>query len=106
LANAEWGDVYRATDTTLNREVAIKVLPVVPSAAEERAPRPFRREAQILATLNHANIAAIYGSRRRRRGGVRDVDGRRLFEGETLSDVIAAVLTREPDCRRSPRWRR
>ena len=54
------GDVFRARDTKLNRDVAIKVLPAALAQNTERVGR-FRREAQILATLNHPNIAAIYG---------------------------------------------
>ena len=54
------GEVFRARDTKLNRDVAIKVLPVALAQDTERVGR-FRREAQILATLNHPNIAAIYG---------------------------------------------
>jgi Tol biopolymer transport system component/predicted Ser/Thr protein kinase len=54
------GAVYRATDTKLNRDVAIKVLP--PAFAEDSARmQRFEREAQVLASLNHPNIAAIYG---------------------------------------------
>jgi serine/threonine-protein kinase len=54
------GAVYRATDTKLNRDVAIKVLP--PAFAEDGARMArFEREAQLLAALNHPNIAAIYG---------------------------------------------
>lgn len=54
------GEVYRATDTKLHREVAIKVLP--PAFAEDAARMArFEREAQVLASLNHPNIAAIYG---------------------------------------------
>ncbi len=54
------GEVYRAIDTKLNREAAIKVLPEAFSQSAERMAR-FRREAQILAALNHPNIAQIYG---------------------------------------------
>ena len=54
------GEVYQATDTTLGRDVAIKVLPDGVSADPERLAR-FRREAKLLASLNHPNIAAIYG---------------------------------------------
>src|ERR1051326_6208133 len=54
------GAVYRATDTKLNRDVAIKVPPEPFAAAPDRLAR-FAREAQVLASLNHPNIAQIYG---------------------------------------------
>src|SRR6266581_7989850 len=54
------GEVYRATDTTLGRQVAIKVLPEAFAQDAARMAR-FEREAQTLAALNHPNIAAIYG---------------------------------------------
>jgi serine/threonine-protein kinase len=54
------GEVYRARDSKLNRDVAIKVLPEVFANDAERLAR-FQREAQVLASLNHPNIAAIYG---------------------------------------------
>ncbi len=54
------GEVYRATDTKLGREVAIKVLPEDMTHDRERLAR-FEREARLLASLNHPNIAAIYG---------------------------------------------
>jgi serine/threonine-protein kinase len=54
------GEVYRARDTKLDREVAIKVLPAEVARDEERFAR-FRREAHLLAALNHPNIAAIHG---------------------------------------------
>jgi Tol biopolymer transport system component len=54
------GEVYRARDTKLNRDVALKVLPQAMAADPERL-RRFEREAQVLAALNHQNIAAIYG---------------------------------------------
>ena len=80
------GEVYRARDTKLNREVAIKVLPESFAQDAERVAR-FQREAQVLASLNHPNIAAIYG--------LEESDGIRalvmeLVEGPTLADRIAA----------------
>src|SRR5437764_431428 len=54
------GEVYRARDTRLGREVALKALPEALSRDAERLAR-FEREAQVLAALNHPNVAAIYG---------------------------------------------
>src|SRR6202022_1815977 len=54
------GEVYRARDTKLDREVAIKVLPAALAKDPERLAR-FEREAKVLASLNHPNIAQIYG---------------------------------------------
>ena len=54
------GEVYRARDTKLNRDVALKILPELFAADPDRLAR-FRREAHVLASLNHTNIAAIYG---------------------------------------------
>ena len=54
------GEVYRARDTKLNRDVAIKVLPDSFATDPERLAR-FKREAQVLASLNHPHIAQIYG---------------------------------------------
>src|SRR5581483_10576086 len=60
LGEGGMGAVYRATDTKLNRDVAIKMLP--PAFAEDSARmQRFEREAQVLASLNHPNVAAIYG---------------------------------------------
>jgi serine/threonine-protein kinase len=60
LGEGGMGEVYRARDTRLNRDTAIKVLPAAFAQDEGRLAR-FRREAQVLAALNHPNIAAIYG---------------------------------------------
>src|SRR5215467_11748030 len=60
LGEGGMGVVYRATDTKLGREIAIKVLPESFAAEPDRLAR-FAREAHVLASLNHPNIAAIYG---------------------------------------------
>ena len=60
LGQGGMGEVYRALDTKLDREVAIKVLPPEFAQHTERLAR-FEREAKALAKLNHPNIAAIYG---------------------------------------------
>jgi eukaryotic-like serine/threonine-protein kinase len=80
LGEGGMGAVYRARDTQLNRDVAIKVL--LPAIADDpnRMAR-FEREAQVLASLNHPNIAAIYG--------LEELDGNRalvleLVDGPTL----------------------
>ena len=59
------GEVYRARDTKLNRDVAVKILPEAFATDPDRLAR-FRREAQVLASLNHPHIGAIYGFPRRR----------------------------------------
>ena len=57
------GEVYQATDTNLKRQVAIKVLPASVAGDTDRLAR-FQREAEVLAALNHPNIASIYGLER------------------------------------------
>ena len=79
------GEVYRARDTRLGREVAIKILPHALSADPDRLAR-FEREARVLAALNHPNIATIHG--------LEEHDGIKalileLVPGETLADRIA-----------------
>jgi serine/threonine protein kinase len=78
------GEVYRARDTKLNRDVAIKVLPDVFAADPERVAR-FQREAQVLASLSHPNIGLIYGIHESR--GVRFLV-LELVEGETLASRL------------------
>ncbi len=78
------GEVYLARDTKLDRDVAIKVLPESMAHEEERRVR-FEREAKLLASLNHSNIAAIYG--------FEDIDGTNFLvleyvEGETLAQRL------------------
>ena len=80
------GEVYQATDTKLGRDVAIKVLPEEFAKDADRVAR-FQREAKLLASLNHPNIAAIYG--------LEESDGTNflvmeLVEGNTLDDRIKA----------------
>src|SRR5215472_12226334 len=60
IGDGGMGEVYRALDTRLGREVALKVLPAGVFNDPERMTR-FQREAQVLASLNHPNIATIYG---------------------------------------------
>jgi len=79
------GEVYRARDTKLGREVAIKVLPEEFTQHPQKLAR-FEREARLLAALNHPKIATLYG--------VEDIDNQpllimELVEGETLADRIA-----------------
>ncbi|HYR45872.1 MAG TPA: protein kinase, partial [Thermoanaerobaculia bacterium] len=80
------GAVWRARDTKLNRDVAIKVLPAEFSGEEDRLAR-FEREARLLAALNHPNVAAIYGLE-----VFEDAPHLVLecVEGETLAERLAA----------------
>src|SRR5512145_1544050 len=78
------GEVYRARDTKLNRDVALKVLPESFALDPERLAR-FRREAQVLASLNHSNIAAIYGFEESSDTQALVLE---LVEGPTLADRI------------------
>jgi serine/threonine-protein kinase len=80
------GEVYRARDAKLNRDVAIKVLPESVAQDAERLAR-FQREAQVLAALNHAHIAAIYGIEK---SGDLEALVLELVEGDTLAERIAA----------------
>src|SRR5262245_45788746 len=81
------GEVYRGRGTRLNRAVALKVLPGAFTLDPERLAR-FKREAQLLAALNHPNLAGIYG--------LDEVDGQQflaleLVEGETLQARLARL---------------
>src|SRR5881296_2151287 len=78
------GEVYRARDTKLGRDVALKVLPEAFAQDTERMAR-FQREAQVLASLNHPNIASIYGLEDS--GGLRALI-MELVEGPTLAERI------------------
>ena len=79
------GEVYRARDTKLHRDVALKVLPELHGADPDRLAR-FRREAQVLASLNHPHIGAIYGLED---SGGAPVLVLELVEGPTLAERIA-----------------
>ena len=81
LGEGGMGEVWRATDTKLNREVALKILQEVFAQNSDRLAR-FTREAQVLASLNHPNIAAIYGVEER-------ALVMELVPGPTLADRIA-----------------
>ena len=85
LGSGGMGEVFKARDTKLGRAVAVKILPEVFARDPERVSR-FQREAKLLASLNHANIAALYG--------LEQADGKHflimeLVEGETLGERIA-----------------
>ena len=79
------GEVYRAHDTKLGRDVAIKTLPEEFSQHRERLDR-FEREAKLLAALNHANVATLFGMEES--GGTLFLV-MELVEGETLAERIA-----------------
>src|SRR5215831_14736173 len=85
LGKGGMGEVYRAHDTKLKRDVAIKILPEEFSSDADRVSR-FLREAEVLASLNHPNIAAIHNLEES--GGTRFLV-LELVEGETLADRIA-----------------
>src|SRR5436190_3157881 len=78
------GKVYRGTDTNLKRQVAIKILPPSLAADADRLAR-FQREAEVLASLNHPHIAAIYGLEE---GGDMTALVMELVEGDDLSQRI------------------
>src|SRR5215467_9625794 len=84
LGEGGMGVVYRATDTKLNRDVAIKILPDAFAGDADRMAR-FEGEAQVLASLNHPNIAAIYGTEER-------ALVMELVEGLTLAERISQEL--------------
>jgi eukaryotic-like serine/threonine-protein kinase len=87
LGEGAMGEVYRARDSRLNRDVALKVLPQAVAADAERLAR-FTREAQVLASLNHPNIGAIYGLEEQREGGHVTALVLELVDGPTLADRL------------------
>jgi eukaryotic-like serine/threonine-protein kinase len=93
------GEVYRARDTTLNRDVALKVLPESFTRDPDRVAR-FTREAHVLASLNHPNIAAIHGFEER--DGVHALV-LEFVDGQTLEDRIARAPLPLPEALRFAR---
>jgi Tol biopolymer transport system component len=93
LGEGGMGEVYRATDTNLKRTVAIKVLPQSVASDSDRIAR-FRREAEVLAALNHPNIAAIYGLER---SGSTSALVMELVDGPTLADLLTRGPLPVPD---------
>ncbi len=88
LGEGGMGEVYRARDTKLGREVALKLLPESLSRDEEKLAR-LEREAHLLASLNHPNIATLHG--------VEESDGRRYLVMELVpGDTLAERLARGP----------
>src|SRR5436190_1997546 len=89
LGTGGMGEVYRAHDTRLGRDVAIKMLPAVFMRDPARLAR-FEREARVLASLNHPHVGAIYGVEET--GTPADAPARalvlELVEGETLAEYI------------------
>lgn len=90
LGEGGMGEVYRARDTRLDREVALKVLPALFSNDPDRMAR-FEREAKVLATLNHPNIAQVYGFEPPSAANGQAAIAMELVEGRDLSDVIAGA---------------
>src|SRR5438270_3481295 len=94
LGHGGMGEVYRANDTNLDREVAIKVLPDSLARDQERLAR-FKREAKVLASLNHANIATIYGLEESPQGkaiAMELVDGATLKSPLPLNDALRVAI--------------
>src|SRR5262245_37888004 len=85
LGKGGMGEVYRARDTKLKRDVGIKILPDEFSRDAARVSR-FQREAEVLASLNHPNIAAIYDLQEANNTRFLVLE---LVEGDTLADRIA-----------------
>jgi len=79
------GEVYRARDTKLQRDVALKILPVAFASDSDRLAR-FKREAQVLASLNHPNIGGIHGLEESNNVQALVLE---LVDGQTLADCSA-----------------
>jgi serine/threonine-protein kinase len=97
------GEVYRATDTKLGREVAIKILPAGFAQDPERLAR-FERQANVLASLNHPNIAQIYGVEDR--ALVMELVPRRTLAERIPSGLVAIAEACGSQRRSQKLWRR
>ena len=95
------GEVYKARDTRLSRDVALKVIPEVFAADADRMAR-FEREAKLLASLNHPHIAAIFGLEESSSTNALIME---LVEGPTLADRIANAFDGRNDGGDDPRHR-
>jgi len=97
LGTGGMGEVYRARDAKLDRDIAIKILPEAFAHDADRLAR-FQREAKTLASLNHPNIAAIYGLEE---SGDMTALVMELVEGPTLDELIAGQGAYEAERQRS-----
>ena len=90
------GEVYRARDTRLKRDVAIKVLPETFATDPDRLAR-FNREAELLAQLNHPNIASIYGLEEGPAEAGHHIQAivLELVDGDTLADLLDEAVVRD-----------
>ena len=116
------GEVYKARDIKLGRDVAIKVLPDAVAHDEERLAR-FEREAKLLTSLNHPAIATLHGledidgtrflvmelvegetraERTAREPIPIELTGRKAFDGDNVTDILAGVVKNEPDWKAFP----
>ena len=94
------GEVYRALDTKLGRHVALKILPCEMAGDPQRMVR-FQREAQVLASLNHPNIASIYGLEE---SGATRALVMELVEGPTLADLLEKTKFENRDSKIGPNF--
>ena len=92
LGSGGMGEVYRARDTKLGRDVALKILPELFTKDAERVAR-FQREAQLLASLNHPHIGAIYG--------LEESNGAQFLVLELIEGEFRVELLYEPGARRN-----
>ena len=97
LGRGGMGEVYRARDTKLNRDVALKILPERVCDRLRTDSRRFRREAQVLASLNHPNIGHIYGLEDAATPHALVLE---LVDGPTLAELIDAAVDHAPSAHR------